>query len=181
MKQKHKVKIHTKLPLYLGLGVFILSVIISGMKVGGEQLAYMTGKTSASTATASLTLRYSSPDLVSVSLDSQKDVAGVDAVLKYDKEAMSILPSTLAGGPQFITSGGVIDESKNTFSFNGLAKSPVSTGIVATFKIIQVNGVDRDIKMDFVVGTNGSAVIEKISGENILNSTSGVKFTVSSK
>lgn len=164
------MRILTKLPLYLGLSIFVLAVLVSAVKVG-ERGGIVPNQSQATVAKATLTLRFTSPDLVSITLNSEKEVAGVDVEIKYEKDKLSILPSTLTGGPTFVTTGGNLEESAGTFSFSALAKEKsLTSGIVATFNIGPVNqSKSLDTTLQFNKGEGKTAVIDKVTGENILN------------
>ncbi len=176
------MKSFVKLPLYLGFFVFILSILVSAIKVG-EQTAFSNQKTNASVSSASLSLKFTPPDLVSVILNSQKEVAGVDVLIRYEKDKVSISPSSLKNGSLFVTSGGQEDKSASTFLFSALAsRQDVKSGIVATFQVLPiVNWPDITTELSIVKGKNKSGVIDKASGEDILETVSGVKFTLRNK
>lgn len=176
------MKSAVKLPLYLGFAVFILSVIISAVKIGNQQV-FNSDKSQAKAAGAKLVLKYTPPNLVSVIVTSQSIINGADIVLKFNSDKISILPSTLSGGPSFITSGGSVDQQAGTFSFSAIAKkSPATSEVVASFIVNSAGSfksVDADIQFSGVGLT--TTVIEKISGQNILNQVEGVKFKLSAK
>ena len=172
------MRAYTKLPLYLGLAVLVFSVIISVVKIGNQQ-AFISQNTKAAAAGASLSLKYISPNSVSVLLTSDKEVGGVDVTIKYNALQISILPSSLTSGGLFITSGGSTDDKTGTFTFSGVAKkSQVKDGVVATFNITSKDSVkSADADLQFVVNGTATTVIDKASGQNILNKTQGVKLT----
>lgn len=168
-----------KLPLYLGLSVFVLTVLVSAIKVG-ERGGIVPNQSQATIAKAILTLRFSSPDFISVTLNSDKEVAGVDVTLNYDKDKLSILPSTLTGGPAFVTTGGNIEEATGEFSFSALAKEKsVTSGIVATFNISAKNKSEKiDATLQFIKGEGKTAVIDKTTGENILTRSDSLNISL---
>jgi len=174
------MKDFTKLPLYLGLAVLVFSVLISVIKVGNQQ-AFTSGKTKANVAGATLVLKYTAPDVVSVILTSDKEVSGVDVSVKYNGNQINILPSSLTPGPLFITSGGTATDKSNVFAFSAIAKNtPVTAAVVANFTVVPKEGLNTangDIQFDSV----GTAVVAKNSRQNILSNTQGVKFTIYSK
>lgn len=176
------MKSAVKLPLYLGFAVFILSVIVSAVKIGNQQV-FNSNKSQASTTSANLSLKYTSPHLVSIILTSQSAVAGADIVLKFNGDKITILPSSLSGGESYITSGGVVEEGTSTFSFSAIAKKESSTSdVVASFEVkpqISSKSVEADIQFSGVGST--TTVIEKISRQNILDQAQGLKFTLSAK
>jgi len=176
------MKSYSKLPLYLGLFVLVLSVLVSAVKVGEKQMIASQGAR-AKAGGASLSLNFSAPDLVGISLVSDKIIAGVDIVIKFDKNKVNILPSTLSGGSSFITSGGIIDEESGTFSFSALAKEEkLISPIVATFHVVPLvksGSVESD--MEFVDDEGKTQVLEKSTVSNILGTTTGVKFNLSAK
>lgn len=167
-----------KLPLYLGLAVLVVSILVSAVKIGNQQ-AFTSDKTRANMSGASLVLRYTPPNLVSVILSSDKEVKGADIKLKYNADRINILPSSLTS-TSFITTGGNIDKTDNTYSFSALTKNvPVTSGILATFTVQprEVQNANGDIQ--FV--QSETQVIERNSGQNILNNTQGIKFSLTSK
>ncbi len=170
-----------KLPLYVGLAVFMVAVLISSIKLG-EKSSLTYNKTRASVAGALLTLKFSQPDLISITINSDKEIAGADLVLKYDNNKVKILPSTLSGGNTGVAIGGVTDDVKGTFSFSILPKTPIKTGILASFKIVGANNLKTvDSEMQIIEGTEGSVVLDQGTKSNILSATEKVQFSLSSK
>ncbi len=172
------MKKFVKLPLYFGLFIFVAAILLSAIKVG-EKGSITNQKSKASSAGASLSLKYTPPNLVSVLVNSEKEIAGVDAVIKFDKENISVLPSTLRGTTAFTTTGGKVDEKNGTFSFTALVKTKTASGIIASFDIKTLGKPSGELS--FVTGSEGSAVIEAATKENILTSTVGVNLSQPSK
>lgn len=174
------MKFAVKLPLYLGLAVLVFSVLISVIKVGNQQ-AFTSQKTRANVEGASLVLKYTSPNIVSVILSSDKEVTGTDVSLKFNADKIKVLPSTLHAGPNFVTSGGTMDEALGTFSFSAIAKKlPVTNAVVASFTILsKEKGKIVDADIQFVGMT--TTVIDKAEAKNILKETQGAKFTLPSQ
>ncbi len=170
-----------KLPLYAGLAVFVIAVIVSSIKLG-EKSSLTYNKTRASVAGSLLSLKFSQPDRISVTLNSDKEIVGADLVIKYDKNKVKILPSTLSGENTMALSGGVLDEAKGTFSFSILPKNPIKAGILASFKMIPANNLKKvDSELLIIEGTDGSAVLDQNTMSNILSATEKVQFSLSSK
>lgn len=175
------MKTFTKIPLYLGLFVFVAAVLFSAIKVG-EKGNLTSQRTRASTDNAMLELKFTSPDLVTVVLNSGKDVSGVDVAVKFDKSKIKILPSTLRSGSSFLTSGGVIDDNAGVFSFSALSRETMSKGIVGSFNIVPSGNLKTaDSELSIVLGSDGSQVLDRASSQNILNSSSSVKVNIYSK
>lgn len=164
-----KMNKFAKLPLYLGLTVFVFTVLFSAARLSGGG-SVINQQSKATVNGAVLTARYSPTGIISLTVNSNTPIAGVDAVFKYEKNKIGILPSSLAGSPEFTTTGGEVDEGQSTFSFTALANqgSSVSSGIVATFGV-KATGLQSGAVLQFVPGK--SSVIEKGSGRNILVST----------
>ena len=175
------MKKFSKLPLYLGLSVLVMSVLISVIKVG--QTGNLTSqRTKAAVSGSSLELKFTSPNTVNVLFNSDKAIKGADAVIKYDKNKFRILSSTLRSGPSFITTGGVIDEALGTFSFSALATKDVLAGIIANFKVVTSGNLQQaNGELTIQEGRGGSAVFDAKTVQNILNKTTGVKVNVVSK
>lgn len=172
------MKILTKIPLYLGLSMFVLAIVVSAIKLG-ERNSQNSLQSRASSTNSTLTLRYSAPDLVSITLSAAHDVAGVDAVIEFDKDKIIVMPSTLVGGPKFLTTGGLTDESLGTFSFSALAKEQnIQAGIVATFTIAPKNAEKIDTVLKFVKGEGKTAVIDRTTGENTLGSAEALDISL---
>lgn len=170
-----------KLPLYAGLAVFIIAVLFASLKIG-EKTSLTYNQTRASATGAILILKYTSPDNVSVLLNSDKDIAGADLVIKYDKEKINVLPSTLTGSDSVIVSGGVADSANGTFTFSIIPKSPVKTGILATFKVKPLNNLENvSTAMEIVAGNDGSAVLDNRTLANILTSGNKINFGINIK
>lgn len=177
-----KMKSFAKLPLYMGLAVLVFSVLISVAKVGSQQ-AMTSQKTKASAGGAGLSMQFTPPNLVSVLLTSEKEVAGVDMMVKFNGSEVTILPSSLSGGVSFVTSGGNMDVKANTFTFSAIAKkTPVSNGIVATFSVVPAAGkISANADLQFAGEGTTTDVVDKVSKQNILGNTQGVKFTTSAR
>ncbi|MCL4339339.1 cohesin domain-containing protein [Patescibacteria group bacterium] len=173
-----------KLPLYMGLFIFVGAVLLSAVKVGSEKSALLVNRSNAAQSGAKLSLTFTKPNTVSVTLNSDSTVGGIDVVVKYDKSKLSILPSTLrAGSDSFITTGGIIDSNNGTFKFSALTKSGIKDGIVANFNVVpNANQKEADTQLQLVPsGSGGSNVIDKATTQNILNSVNGVEMIVTVK
>ena len=107
----------TKLPLYIGLFVMTIAVVVSAVKLSDNRSSE---RVKAGTANSSLSLNFSSPDIVSLAVTSDQVVAGLDAAIKFDDDKITILPSSLKGERTFITSGGRVDDGNNLFSLVSL-------------------------------------------------------------
>lgn len=168
-----------KLPLYLGLAVFVVAVIVSVVKVGNQQTFTNLGSR-ANVTGASLILKYTTPNLVSVVITSDKEVSGTDVTVKFNNDKIAVLPSSLTPGVDFVTSGGNVEAVANTFTFSALSKNQsVKSGIVATFTVVPKEAQTANADLQFV--GNATTVIDKTTQQNILTQTQGVKFTVSAK
>jgi len=133
----------------------------------GENKAITYNKSRAAGSGTKLTLHFTEPNIISMMLTSEKQVAGIDAVIKYNKDMLSILSSTLIGGADFTTSGGTVNEDAGTFSFSSLAKpSFKNTGVVAMFEIRSKEGVANPAtEMTFDVQTNVQQWLKKLQEE----------------
>src|SRR3989338_3881401 len=126
------MKSYARLPLYLGIGVFVLSVILSGTTISDRNyLSRLSSK--AGQNTANLSLVYSKPDLVSVVVNSPEIVEGADVTITFDPSSLEILPSALYPGPSFITTGGEVSmDGKFTFSVIAHQSSAVKSIFMST-------------------------------------------------
>jgi hypothetical protein len=172
----HKI---TRLPLYLGASVLVFSVLFSVVKLG-EQVSISSNSVKATSATANLTLNFVSPDKISLMLTADKPVAGIDAVISFDKNKIMVLPSTLKGSNVFTASGGVVDKNEGNLSFAAIASKPeVTSGIVATFNVSPKQGKNIEkTSLILLTGINQTNVIEKNSGEKMLLKVSNVEFSL---
>jgi hypothetical protein len=171
------MKRYKRFPLYLGLGVFIITVMVSAVKLG-EKSSITEQRSLATTAGAILTMRFTAPDLISISVGSDKEIAGVDVALRFDNSKITIIPSSLSAGPSFAATGGVFDDNGDVFSFSAMSKSEtVKSAVVAGFMIRpRMTGENVSADMQPVTEDNKTAVIDKVTGENILKQAEGVKF-----
>jgi len=175
------MKYYNKFPLYLGLAIFAVSLVASAVKIGSNQMIALQ-QTRANVQGASLSLQFSPPDLISVLLTNNKEITGIDVALKYDKEKIVILPSSLKADDSFITSGGILDEENETFSFSALAKDSVSSSlVVATFRIAPKLQTAEKTSLDFITSQEKTAVFDKSSMANILVKTQGLTFDLTAK
>lgn len=170
-------KIFSKMPLYLGLSVFVLSVLVSVITISDKNA--VTNQTiKASVKSAKLSLVYNSPDLISVIVNSEKAIAGADVVLKYDREKIEIIPSSLVPGGDFSSTGGLIDENSGDFIFSVISSGDnVMSAVVATFKIKPKEGVAGiEINISFETADEQTAVISKLENDNILSQADNLQF-----
>ncbi len=176
-----KMKSIAKLPLYLGLAVLVFSVLMATVKVGQKQTLTDQRSNAAGTG-ATLSLNFTPPNLVSVLLNSDVEVAGTDVTINFDSSKLTILPSTLAASPSFITTGGKVDDKEGTFSFSAISKSKaVTSGIVASFEVNAKNISDADsTELHFVTTDNQTTVIN-LNKQNILSQSTGVTLNLNTK
>src|SRR3989344_3913172 len=110
-------KIITRLPLYLGLIVFIITILTVSIKQG-ERNTISSGRIKASLDEATVSLQFSLPNIISLSFVSSEEISAADLILIYNKNEIEILPSTLAGMSGFITTGGEVDSQRGVFTFS---------------------------------------------------------------
>lgn len=157
----------------------VVSILITAITLG-EKKSVTNSSSQAKASGARLTLIFSSPNLLTVVANTDRDIAGVDVVIKFDTDQVSVLPSSLVSGNFYTVSGGIVDEISGTFSFSALRSIGQSaTGPVATFNVAPVKNLGKvETEFQFREGEGATAVIEEDTGENILNQTSGVKVIV---
>lgn len=171
------MKFLSKLPLYSGIAVFIVTVLVSAIAVG-QKGGVTNGKTSATGASASLSLTFVSPNTMSVVVSSPKLVAGIDATLRYNPEEIFIVASTLRGSSSFATTGGEDHPETGTFSFSAIPSGDIRSGIVASFTIQpKTNGTPISSRVSFVEG-GVTKVLEKETLQNIIGTTKSVTATL---
>jgi hypothetical protein len=174
------MKYLTKIPLYTGIAVFIISIFISVSKVtSNSSLANIQSR--ATEKGAKLMIKYTEPKYISILLNSENKVGGVDVTIKYNMDKLDILSSTLSGGTLYTVTGGNTDLTNGTFSFSAIPKSEtVKSGIVATFEIRpKNNGISKETEISFVTLNDATVVLETPSGKNSLVEGAGVKFILS--
>ena len=168
-----------KFPLYMGFSVLVVAVLYVSTQIGQQNAINKPSK--ASNTGANLSLLLTPPDLITVSMTSDKEVVGIDVVVRYEKEKVTILPSTLNGITPFIASGGVVDENSETFSFSAYNpnNSGVKSGMISKFNV-RPNNPDQDLTSDlqFEVGEGQTAAIEPTGKINILNQSTGVNINI---
>lgn len=124
-----------KLPLYLGLAVFVLTVIVSSVTIG-ERGAVFNSNLQAKEELPKISLIFSKPSSLTLSVVGKQKIKGIDLVLKYDPKVVEILPSTLSGFSQNLTSGGEADPAAGIFSFSALSNlNNFQNNLIASFKI----------------------------------------------
>lgn len=171
----------SRLPLYLGLTVFILSVLVTSITLRQNKSLTSTN-IRASQDGAQLSLIFTNPNIVSLSLISAKEVSGVDVTLKFDQNKVIVMPSSLSGGATFKTTGGKVDADQGIFNFSAIAKTPSTNGIVATFNIrLKNDGESVSSRFDFDTAQEKTAVLDKASQQNILTQADGTNFSLSSQ
>jgi hypothetical protein len=168
-----------KLPLYIGLGVFVLSIFVSVSKVQDNRSIADLQSRASGTGTI-LSLNNSSPGVVNVFLNSPNDVGGIDVTLKYDKNKIEILSSSLKGGTDFKTTGDNVDTERGTFSFSAIPRiNSVKNGIVASFEFSPKEGsINSNTEISFVLSGDSTQVIGISSVNNILSEAKPVTFKI---
>jgi hypothetical protein len=169
-----RMKAFSRIPMYTGLSVFVLAVVLSAVKVSENRS--VTNLTSRASATqAVLTLNYTKPNIVSVLLTSNRDVAGLDVGLTFDPTRMTILPTTLTGGPGVVTTGGLLNEKEGTFAFSALPQgSSFTAGIVATFTISAKSDLKEKTTLSFDTNNSRTVVLERGTSTNVLSRAEAV-------
>lgn len=171
------MKFLSKLPLYTGIAVFIVAVLVSAIAVGGKG-ALTNQQSSAANPTASLSLTFVSPNTMSVTVSSGKLIAGIDATLHYNPEEIFIVASTLRGSSSFATTGGEDQPETGTFSFSAIPSGDIRSGIVASFTIQpKTTGTPTSSEVSFVEG-GVTKVLEKGTLQNIIGTTKSVVATL---
>lgn len=159
------MKALTRLPLYLGLFVFLLAVLVSSVKLSEKRS--VSSRIQAIAKGASLSMQFTKPDLVSVLVNSAVDIEGIDVAVGYDKDVISIYPSTLRASDRFFTTGGNLDSDNGEFIFSAIAKSQFRNGIVAQFNIGNKESNAVITRLEFL-DKERSAVFERGTGNNVL-------------
>ncbi len=124
----HKV---TKLPLYLGISVLVISVLFSVVKLG-EQVSISSSSVKATSATANLSLSFISPDKISLMLNADKPVAGIDAVISFDKNKIAVLM-----GDYLLSRGLMLAVDGNDFDFLRVITNTVKR--MSEGELLQIN------------------------------------------
>ncbi|MBI2616522.1 hypothetical protein HYW55_00110 [Candidatus Gottesmanbacteria bacterium] len=171
------MKILARLPLYTGVSVFVLSILVTAVVVG--QRGQLTNQqASATKGEASLSMIFVSPSTITVTLSTKRSVAGVDATIQYNPQEITIISSTLAGGPSYSTTGGIDNQENGTFSFSSIPLEENGAGIIASFTVQpKVSGTPTTTVLSFIEGGK-TKVLEKGSLEDILGGTRGVTATL---
>lgn len=156
--------LHHKIPLYSGLFMFVLSVLVWGSVMG--QKTYVSYRSAQATVeAASLVLRYTEPDLVSVEVQSNAPISNLHTTLRYDPAVLAFPDSALAGSVFTLQ-----DETAEDGEISFVAiptKESVSSGIVATFRITRINQ-SQSSDVVFVQNEENTAVFSRKTGQNVL-------------
>lgn len=144
MKRKlinKKTNFFVKLPLYLGISVFVLTVVVSSVTIG-ERGSVFTANLKAKNDLPKLSLIYTQPQSITLSLVGSQKIKGLDLVLKYEPGVIEILPSTLSGFSQNFLTGGETDPAAGTFTFSALSEpDDFQNNLIASFKINVSTGI----------------------------------------
>src|SRR3989338_1813016 len=145
-------KLITRFPLYLGIFVFIITILTVSIKLG-ESNTILSDRIKASLDEATVSLQFSLPNIISLSFVSSKEISAADLILTYNKREIVILPSTLMGMSGFITTGGQVDSQRGVFTFSAVGEEPIKTGILATFRVRNISSNNsskiENVKVDF--------------------------------
>lgn len=167
-----------RMPLYLGLAVFIIAILVSAVKIGQSRSLSQLGAR-AGIAPYSLRLTHTENGWVSVLLNVDRPVAGVDVSIRIPSLDATILPSSLAAGPGYIVSGGSFDEATRHFTFSAVAIGENQTGLVAKFQTGPMMRVENiPVELEFDTSEGATEVIERTTGNSLDVSTQGVRFTL---
>src|SRR3989344_8492716 len=125
----------SRLPLYLGMSFFVLTVLFSVLKI--SQKNSLSGSESrANQNLPELILSFLKPDTVSLNLISQTEVRALDIVLKYKPDILEIIPQSLEAGQSFVVSLEKNDSSSGIFSFSAISpEADIKSGTIALWKI----------------------------------------------
>lgn len=170
------MKILSKLPLYTGVTVFVLTILVSAVAVG-QKTSLTTVGSRASVGQAALSMTFVSPNTLSFTVSSQKSIAGVDATIHYNPAEVFIIASSLHGGVAFATTGGDDNPSNGTFSFSALPSGEVTSGIVASLTI-QPKIPGQPTSTTFSFDNSATKVLEKGTLQNIAGEMNGVQATL---
>lgn len=155
----------TRLPLYLGILIVLISVFTTTLKLG-EKALYLSGIIKAQQNLVKLSLNYSAPDIITLAVNGDKIISGGDFTLSYNNDEIEILPSSLNGLSGYITTGGELESGSGRYSFSAVnTDEPIATGILASFRITDKQtdkfDINSRIKLNFVSGSTN------IYGENL--------------
>ncbi len=174
------MKLLIRLPIFIGIFIFVLSVLITTIKVGeGRSIANLSGMAKGSGASISMT--YISPDTINIIMQSSDSVKGIDLALIYDSNLLRILPTTLEGGEGFQLTGGRNFEDEGRFVFSAIPVSEKLSGLVASFKIKGIPSSLPDFGGYFIgfdVKNLATAVYDSKYGGNILKESKDLRFSL---
>lgn len=163
------MKFLKRLPLYLGVFVFIVSVLVVSNRAAQNGTLTNT-RSQASTHKAKLNLIFTSPDIVTMTLATDVSVSRADISLKYDPKTLDIIGSSVTGNASTDVSITKDDKTGGLVSFIIFPKNQdFTTGILSTFKIVKLHPNTKDAKIEFVTAGGETAVVDSGTKENILN------------
>lgn len=166
-----------KFPLYLGLFSLVVSLLVSAVRIG-ENRSVTTTQTKASLVISGLQLYFNSPNLITVIVSSDTEIAGIDVTLKFDPDKIRILPSTLTSS-NFIATGGIVSAENNDFSFTLTQPLiPIKSGIIASFEVEPNKNFASETQIQFVTTDDKTGIYTNDSIINILRDTKGVIFKI---
>lgn len=169
----------SKTPLYLGLIIFVFSVLLASTKVGENQRIARLESQATQQEGASLSLKFTPPDLISVLLASDKDIKGADMVIIYDQKLIEVVPTSLFAGPSFSISGYLSSKTQGRFAFTVLAdgQDQFTPSIVATFRIEPKVAPGQEVSLQFATVAGETQVFSEDLTKNILTQTEGITLT----
>ena len=168
-----------KLPLYVGLSVFIVSVLISTV-VLGEQVFVGRKLVEAEEESSEIALVYTPPNLVGVVMTSNSEVYSIGFTLRFDPEKFFIDQSTFYPNPAFSLYYKIVDNEKGIARLRlTVKKKGVKSAVVASFAVQPVNykGPFSSTISLLESSEDSTFVISKETDKNILTSTEGVELS----
>lgn len=166
----------TKFPLYIGMVVFVVSLLVASIKIG-ERTMMQTGSIRATGDIANFSLKFTSPDKITVYFTSTKEITGADFVILYNSSEIEIITSTLNGMSGYMTTGGERDLTAGKFIFSAVnTQNPLKNGFLATFNVKKAGRFEnnsRQININFdaneskVYGINLEVIPSNFSGEKL--------------
>lgn len=166
----------TKIPLYLGLAIFVFSILLTSVRVGENQKMARIESQAEQKEGTKLSLKFIPPEIISVVIKADVDVKEVDSFIKYDPRVINIISDSLVSGPAYSITGSNNDQDKGIFSFTATAQGGIKTEIVANFKVEPKIENTKEIILKFITGADGTYVYGGETFSNILTSAEGVEF-----
>lgn len=168
----------TKLPLYLGMAVLVMSLVVAVSVSQKNTITQQTshaavGSTSLSLNPAASSFRIGESATVAISISSSQNIGGVDLVLDYNHFLGQVDEKSIMGSNKFSLVRANVDANRGVLTASFIANNPngESNAFIGSFGIKAFKPGDMSLSID-----NSSKIVAAGSLNIISSSLGGVNL-----